>query len=204
MTPERNSRVEVRNPILALPSFQRIAALPPESRAAISELLAGMSEDARQRAEKSWRKNKGPMAAYWKAVSVYAKHIDRAIRHKRGLMSDSRVTLIAMLTELAMVRPRDPDGDYLLSRGWVPLGAEALTGVDGWGKVIDRRAVTIPKSGALAMQRELDKQLRAASPAPAASKEAPQRAHSESARDPEHSGEEKLHAEEIGGSGERD
>ena len=35
--------------------------------------------DAAQRAQKSWRTHKAPMALYWKAVSVYARHIARAI-----------------------------------------------------------------------------------------------------------------------------
>ena len=70
----RSSRIDVRNPLLTLPSAQRIIDLPEESRTALHALLGDMARDAADRAEKSWRKSKGPMAAYWKAVSVYAKH----------------------------------------------------------------------------------------------------------------------------------
>lgn len=36
--------------------------------------------DAQERAEKCWKKHKAPMAAYWKAVSVYAGHTARLCR----------------------------------------------------------------------------------------------------------------------------
>jgi len=77
---ERSNRREVRNPVLALPGIKRLQALPPDTRAAIVELLADIVSDARDRAQRSWLKNKGPMAAYWKAVGAYAEHIRRAIK----------------------------------------------------------------------------------------------------------------------------
>lgn len=70
----RSSRPDVRNPLLTLPAAQSIASLPPEAKAALRNLLLDLSRDARQRAEYSWRSSKAPMAAYWKAVSVYARH----------------------------------------------------------------------------------------------------------------------------------
>lgn len=76
----RSNRREVRNPVLALPAAKRIAELPPEARELLAELLADLTTDARARAQESWRKNKGPMAAYWKAVGAYAHHLRRAIR----------------------------------------------------------------------------------------------------------------------------
>jgi hypothetical protein len=35
--------------------------------------------DADRQAEESWRKRKGPMAAYWRAVSTYARHVAHAL-----------------------------------------------------------------------------------------------------------------------------
>ncbi len=70
---------ETGNPMLALPGVKRLKALPPESRDAIRAALLDLRADA-ARAEKSWRTHKAPMAAYWKAVSVYAGHLARAIR----------------------------------------------------------------------------------------------------------------------------
>lgn len=80
----RSNRLEVRNPVLALPAFQALQMLPDESREALRAVLYDLSIDANARAEKCWRKSKGPMAAYWKAVSVYAKHTRAAIQKARG------------------------------------------------------------------------------------------------------------------------
>lgn len=75
----RSNRAEVRNPILALPAFKAIDAMPRQSRVTLAALLRDLGHDATGRANESWRKHKGPMAAYWKAVAVYARHIARAL-----------------------------------------------------------------------------------------------------------------------------
>jgi hypothetical protein len=77
---DRSARREVRNPVLALPSIQGVLDLPPESREAIGALLADLVSDARGRAQVSWKQNKGPMAAYWKAVGAYAEHVRRVVK----------------------------------------------------------------------------------------------------------------------------
>lgn len=64
----------VRNPLLALPSALKVQALPRPAREALRALLLDMRRDSATRAEKAWRGHKAPMAAYWKAVSVYAGH----------------------------------------------------------------------------------------------------------------------------------
>jgi hypothetical protein len=76
----RSNRVDVRNPVMALPAIADLLALPPESRAALRAVLRDIALDARFRADKCWRTHKAPMAAYWKAVSVYAGHTARALR----------------------------------------------------------------------------------------------------------------------------
>lgn len=81
-TPEeapRSSRAEIRNPILTLPAIARLRALDPEARLALQELLLELQQDARQRADESWKRRKPPVAAYWAACGVYAGHIARAI-----------------------------------------------------------------------------------------------------------------------------
>lgn len=80
VTGDRSNRREVRNPVLALPATQRLMALPPESREVIAALLGDLVIDARARAQQSWVKNKGPMAAYWKAVGAYAHHFRRVAK----------------------------------------------------------------------------------------------------------------------------
>lgn len=70
----------VRNPVLALPAVERLRDLDPECRSALRAVLLDIAVAANANAEVSWRKRKGPMAAYWRAVSTYAKHIARATR----------------------------------------------------------------------------------------------------------------------------
>jgi hypothetical protein len=76
---DRSARIEVRNPLLGLPAARRIMRLPADQREALATLLRELSADAGERAEEAWRKKKGPMAAYWKAASVYAKHTARVL-----------------------------------------------------------------------------------------------------------------------------
>ena len=80
MSDDRSSRREVRNPALALPATKRLLDLPSEQRQVIYEILGDLVTDARRRADLSWRQNKGPMAAYWKAVGAYAYHFRRIVK----------------------------------------------------------------------------------------------------------------------------
>lgn len=73
-------RAAVRNPILALPAMTALRQLTPDTRTALRAILIDLAADARTRADESWRRHKAPMAAYWKAVSVYAGHIARVLR----------------------------------------------------------------------------------------------------------------------------
>lgn len=78
--PIRSLRPEIRNPLLKLRAAEQIGALPPQARQVLADLLLDLSRDARERAQQSWMRNKAPMAAYWKAVSVYAGHLYRVAR----------------------------------------------------------------------------------------------------------------------------
>lgn len=69
-----------RNPLSELPAFQALRDVDPDSRRLLRVLLWELRRDAAGRAEDSWRRHKGPMAAYWRAVSVYAGHIARGLR----------------------------------------------------------------------------------------------------------------------------
>lgn len=77
---DRSNRREVRNPVLALPSARRLLTQETFTRAELAEILGDLVTDARARAQESWRKNKGPMAAYWKATGAYAHHFRRLVR----------------------------------------------------------------------------------------------------------------------------
>lgn len=67
------------NPLLALPAGRALQSLPAEQRAPLEALLRELRDQANDEAEKAWRKRKGPMAAYWRAVSTYARHIAHAL-----------------------------------------------------------------------------------------------------------------------------
>lgn len=67
------------NPLLDLPAGKALAALPAEQRAPIVKLLRELRRQANEEAEKAWTKRKGPMAAYWRAVSTYARHTAHAL-----------------------------------------------------------------------------------------------------------------------------
>ena len=75
-----------RNPVLDLPAARRLEELPPEARAALRDVLLELADQANANAEEAWRRRKGPMAAYWRAVSTYAKHIARATARAREVL----------------------------------------------------------------------------------------------------------------------
>ena len=58
----------------------RFRALPAPARAALRDALLDLRAEALDRAEYCWRKHKAPMAAYWKAVGVYAGHMARQLK----------------------------------------------------------------------------------------------------------------------------
>lgn len=76
----RSNRPEVRNPTLRLPAMAKLQALPPEVRALVREALLELRVESRAAGEQLWRKNKPPMAAYWRAVSTWAGHFARGLR----------------------------------------------------------------------------------------------------------------------------
>lgn len=76
----RSNRAEVRNPVLALPGARAVLDQPPEVREALAVLFYSIADDARRRSNECWRRNKPPMAAYWRVSSVLARHVARALR----------------------------------------------------------------------------------------------------------------------------
>lgn len=74
------TRTAIRhNPVLGLASTAALTALPADSREALRRVLMDLSASEAALAEHCWRRHKAPMAAYHKAVAVYAKHIARAV-----------------------------------------------------------------------------------------------------------------------------
>ena len=60
--------------------------------------------------------------------------------------------LAVMLAELCTVAPTNPQREFLLKRGWVPLGAECNTGIEGWGRMVDGESIILPEPKALARE----------------------------------------------------
>lgn len=77
----RSNRREVRNPILGLPEVQQIKEeMSSEERERLARILTIIAKDASDRAQRLWKSHKAPMAAYWKAKAVDARHLARAVR----------------------------------------------------------------------------------------------------------------------------
>lgn len=68
------------NPLLDLPAGRALRALPDEQREALIALLRQLRAQADAEAEKAWKRRKGPMASYWRAVATYARHTSHALR----------------------------------------------------------------------------------------------------------------------------
>lgn len=69
----------LRNPLLELPGAQELLAMPRECRQLVARLLADLALESDRKAEEAWARRKGPMAAYWRASSTYAKHLARLL-----------------------------------------------------------------------------------------------------------------------------
>lgn len=67
------------NPLLRLPAGRALLALPAEQRTAIEAVMRELRDQANAEAEVAWKRRKGPMAAYWRAVATYARHIAHAL-----------------------------------------------------------------------------------------------------------------------------
>lgn len=88
----RSSLPETRNPLLRLPAARKFAELPGDSLSALRELLSELGREANEKAQLCWRKHKAPMAAYWKAVSVYSRHLARLLAHIERARGDLKVS----------------------------------------------------------------------------------------------------------------
>lgn len=68
------------NPLLRLPSARKILALPDSpAKQLLEQLLRELRSEADAEAEHAWAKRKGPIAAYFRAVSTYARHCAHAL-----------------------------------------------------------------------------------------------------------------------------
>ncbi|GKS89098.1 hypothetical protein [Acidovorax sp. SUPP2539] len=78
------------NPLLKLPAAQKRSELSPGERQFLAELMTELRQHANAEAEICWKRRKAPMAAYWRAVSTYARHIAHCLRHVDQVNQDPR------------------------------------------------------------------------------------------------------------------
>ncbi|WP_232459095.1 hypothetical protein [Burkholderia ubonensis] len=71
------------NPLLRLPAARSLVNLPTDSRRALAAVLRALRAQANTEAETAWSRRKGPMAAYWRAVATYARHLAHALEAGR-------------------------------------------------------------------------------------------------------------------------
>jgi len=70
----------IQNPLMKLPAAARLIAFlaaNPELAAIFRDLLRELRAECHRLALHSWKKNKGPMAAYWMAARAYVGHCSR-------------------------------------------------------------------------------------------------------------------------------
>jgi hypothetical protein len=67
------------NPLLRLPAGRALLGLPKEQREPLEAVLRELRDQANAEAEIAWLRRKAPMAAYWRAVSTYARHAAHAL-----------------------------------------------------------------------------------------------------------------------------
>lgn len=67
------------NPLLKLPAGQALLELPAADRQRIEAVMRQLRDQANREADNAWKRRKGPMAAYWRAVATYARHIAHAL-----------------------------------------------------------------------------------------------------------------------------
>jgi hypothetical protein len=95
----RSARADVRNPVLRLPEAAALAdwcRAHPEGADHLWRLVRAISAQAHAEADRSWRQRKPPLAAYWRAMGVYARHIAAALR-SRALTPQEEADVRALL-----------------------------------------------------------------------------------------------------------
>jgi hypothetical protein len=84
----RSTRPAVRNPLLALRSITLLAQAPEAARANLQFLARRIARECADRAKDAWIRRRRDDAVFWRATSVYAGHLSRAlggIRHTEQL-----------------------------------------------------------------------------------------------------------------------
>jgi len=87
------------NPLLKLPSARALMARPKAERALLEQLMRELRAQADAEAERSWKKRKGPIAAYWRGVATYARHVAHALSKGVALLEPHGAAGAASVTK---------------------------------------------------------------------------------------------------------
>ena len=128
------------NPLLRLPAGRALLELPTADRLRIAKVMRELRVQANSEAEKSWGRRKGFAAAYWRAVSTYARHVAHALTRKPERHEKADTDVGRLLLDLERARLDVElllDGARrLLPEGQQPEGADARQ----WARAMKRRA----------------------------------------------------------------
>lgn len=101
------------NPLLRLPAGRALLDLPAEDRQRIEAVMRDLRDQANAEAETAWRRRKGPMAAYWRAVATYARHVAHCLRHGTEVNDQApRPPVVPLQISLDCDHPRDDDSKF--------------------------------------------------------------------------------------------
>lgn len=77
------------NPLFKLPAARSLLLLAAPEKAVLARLMMDLRRQANDEAERAWKRRKGPMACYWRAVSTYARHVAHMLGHPGSAASDA-------------------------------------------------------------------------------------------------------------------
>ncbi len=92
------------NPLLMLPAGRALLELPTADRLRIAKVMRELRVQANSEAETSWGRRKGFAAAYWRAVSTYARHVAHALTRKPERHEKANSDVDRLLLDLERAR----------------------------------------------------------------------------------------------------
>ncbi len=124
------------NPLFKLPAARALLSLGAPEKAALGRLMMDLRRQANDEAEQAWKRRKGPMACYWRAVSTYARHVAHVLRMPRPRCCGTGVdaTMACCTNTGAAMTAQDIIAifeDLSVSGRSAPLD-DAIAGLAGW------------------------------------------------------------------------
>jgi len=107
------------NPLFKLPAAKKLLAFPDDQLRALEAVMRELRQQADELAERNWSRRKAPMAAYWRAVATYARHVAHVL--SKGRVPRPVVPEEAHAPILAVLELFEPDANgQPKARGFSP------------------------------------------------------------------------------------